>query len=662
VKHPAVTLGLALATATPWYVLAQGINTIRSEARVVLVDAVVTDKKGLVPDLAAKDFEVFEDGKKQTITSFSSPADPAAESKSQVRYTILLFDDSGMDNAERRSAREAAIRFVGANAGASQMIALVNVRGGLQLAQNFTGDAARLKAVLGASDRSAMNLNRTAPDRTSGLFSAVQSLAENLASTPGRKTLIVLTADFELGAAERAGAVDAAASAAIDACNRADVAVYGIDTRSIAASPTGSGGRVRVGPPMGGMTIGGCTPDSPIIGCHAGFDDKPVEDGTRNQKTALLVLAAGSGGLLIDSTNDLAGGLDRIGREQNEFYVLGYTPPETPEGSCHKLRVKVDRGGAAVRARAAYCNARFKNVLAEGAEEKKMEKELESLPAAAPGGSNASVEVPSFYTSGSLARVNLAMEIPLRKVKTEKQDGKLRGAVHLLGIAHRPDGSVASRFSESVGLEFSDAKQLAAFLAVPFRYENQFEIVAGSYTLDVAWDAGDESRGMVETPLVVNPYQLAQFAVSGVVLSREYGPASDLRLNTGAMWTADRTPLIAGSLRILPSGSNRFRKTDTPVVYAEIYEPLLSAPEPKAALGVGVGIRILSRKTGAQMLDTGILRIQLPAAGGNVAIPVVQRVPIDSLAPGSYRLEFEAGDSAGKVARAYTDLEIEPLN
>jgi hypothetical protein len=75
-----------------------------------------------------------------------------------------------------------------------------------------------------------------------------------------------------------------------------------------------------------------------------------------------------------------------------------------------------------------------------------------------------------------------------------------------------------------------------------------------------------------------------------------------------------------------------------------------------------VGIRILSRKTGAQMLDTGVLRIQLPPPGGNAAIPVAQRVPIGSLPPVAYRIELEARDTAGHVARSYTDLEIEPLN
>jgi len=53
----------------------------------------------------------------------------------------------------------------------------------------------------------------------------------------------------------------------------------------------------------------------------------------------------------IFNTNDLLGGLERIGREQNEFYILGYVPGDTPEGSCHTLKVKLNRGGLNVRAR-----------------------------------------------------------------------------------------------------------------------------------------------------------------------------------------------------------------------------------------------------------------------------------------------------------------------
>ena len=47
-------------------------EVIRVETRLVLVDTVVTDKKGnYIRDLTQKDFKVWEDGKEQAITSFS---------------------------------------------------------------------------------------------------------------------------------------------------------------------------------------------------------------------------------------------------------------------------------------------------------------------------------------------------------------------------------------------------------------------------------------------------------------------------------------------------------------------------------------------------------------------------------------------------------------
>jgi VWFA-related protein len=652
---------VSVLLAAPLHIFAQGNNTIRSETKIVLVDAVVTDKKGYVHDLTAKDFEVFEDDKKQTITSFSSEADPAGASTSQAHYTVLLFDNSSMDNSDQRRARAAAMQFVETNAEPNQMIAIVNFRGALQVAQNFTDDPGRLKTVLRGGETTALSASRASPDLASAaglgassLFLAVRGLARNLTSAPGRKTLVLLSADAQFRLEEHSAEI----KAALDACNRANVAIYAIDTRGFIASPTGFGGRVNAGEPPARFRIGGlgCVPDSNAIGCQQASAEMPAAaDGSRNQQAALLVLSAGSGGFMISNTNDLAGGLEKIGKEQREYYLLGYTPPDSPEGSCHKLRVKVDRGGIAVRARAGYCNARSNNALAGSS----IEKALEGLPVLPAGGPNASLQAAFFYTSDNLARVDLAMEIPLKKVKTEKVHGKLRGAVHVLGVAHRHDGSVAARFSESVGLEFNNEKQLAAFLSSPFHYENQFEIVPGSYSLDVAYDAGDASRGKVETPLMVDAHQAAQFALSGLVLSREYGPASDPRLHTAAMWTADRTPLLAEGMRLVPSGSHRFKKTDAPAVYVEIYEPLLVAPDPRVVLGVGITMRIFDRKTGQQKLDTGLLRVILPAAKSSPAIPIGKRVPIDSLAPGSYRLELEAGDTAGKSARRTADFEIE---
>ena len=79
---------------------------IKTETRVVLVDAVVTGKKGeYIRDLTAKDFRVFEDNNEQKVTSFSFEADPDSPANSQKRYLVLFFDNSTMDFGAQARAR-----------------------------------------------------------------------------------------------------------------------------------------------------------------------------------------------------------------------------------------------------------------------------------------------------------------------------------------------------------------------------------------------------------------------------------------------------------------------------------------------------------------------------------------------------------------------------
>src|SRR5207342_2241926 len=100
--------------------------------------------------------------------------------------------------------------------------------------------------------------------------------------------------------------------------------------------------------------------------------------GATDNQNVMYLLAEGTGGFVIVNTNDLIGGMKKIGQEQNQYYIVGYTPPESAEGSCHALRVKVDRGGTSVRSRAGYCNVKSRDVLAGNP----VEKTLESRAAA----------------------------------------------------------------------------------------------------------------------------------------------------------------------------------------------------------------------------------------------------------------------------------------
>ena len=68
-----------------------------------------------------------------------------------------------------------------------------------------------------------------------------------------------------------------------------------------------------------------------------------IPPNVETNEEAMYMLANGTGGFVIVNTNDLASGMDKIAREQDQYYVLGYTPPESAEGSCHSLKVKVDK-------------------------------------------------------------------------------------------------------------------------------------------------------------------------------------------------------------------------------------------------------------------------------------------------------------------------------
>jgi len=346
--------------------------------------------------------------------------------------------------------------------------------------------------------------------------------------------------------------------------------------------------------------------------------------------------------------------MEKIAKEQNEYYVLSYTPPDSPEGSCHTLRVKVDRGGTIVRARSGYCNSRPVDLLAG----KPLEKELENRASGSQAGNlKASMEAPFFYTSPNTARVNLAMEIPVDFVKFEKEKGKQHAEVNVLGIAYKPDGSVGARFSDTVNLDFEGKKEAEQFTRQVFHYENQFDIGSGEYNLKVVFSSRGESFGRVEMPLAIDAYDGKQFAISGIALSKEMHRVSDMATGLDAQLLEDRTPLVTQGVQIVPTGSYHFKTTDPAAIYVEVYEPLLlGASHPK----VGLELRVVDRKTGEQKMDAGFSNTETSMQQGNPVIPVGMKLPVNTLPPGSYRAELKAMDSAGNSSKArIAEFEVE---
>ena len=745
-------------------------TVIRTETREVLVDVVVTDKKGgYVPDLEMKDFKVWEDNKEQQVKSFSFGADAANPDGSKKRYLVIFFDASTMNAAEQANARQAAAKFIASNAGPDHLMAVVNFTGSLQVAQNFTDDIARLQESVAGIKSSAVSPNLTASlgggpslgraERDFGartMLLGVMSLAKNLADIHGRKSLILFTSGFPLTNEARSEV-----TAAISQCNKSNVAVYPIDARGLTPGgaltdpslPMGRGGRGRASLDLpaaarsglalaafpveriasffqqrGGGTTGGTTGGNPgggntggtpggvnrgggVTGTPNGGNTNPTTRGgnstgntsgntvtrgnTNNnnpggggnnnnnnrynpldptgrnpysgsraiipefptglsdRQEVMYMLANGTGGFVIVNTNDLLGGMVKIGHEQNQYYVLAYTPPESPEGSCHTLKVKVDRGGTNVRARSGYCNVKSHDSLAGSPVEKTLESRVTG---SSPGNITASMRAPFFYTSSDTARVAVAMEIPIDKLKFEKVKGKQHAAINVLGIAYRQDGTVAARFSDSVKFDFENTKEADRFKSTPLHYENQFDVGSGQYTLKVAFDSGGDNFGKLETPLQINQYDGKQFAVSGLALSTKYSATSQADTSMDAILLEGRSPLVAGNMQFTPTGSTHFSRNDPLVMYFEVYEPLLTQEKPPQ---LGAQVRIIDAKTGEEKVDSGAVAISNYVRPGSPVVSAGLKVPVQGLTSGNYHLEVKALDSAGNFAVRSTDFVIE---
>jgi hypothetical protein len=226
-------------------------------------------------------------------------------------------------------------------------------------------------------------------------------------------------------------------------------------------------------------------------------------------------------------------------------------------------------------------------------------------------------------------------------LKFESQKGKLHAEINFLGIASAADGTVGARFSDSLKLD-PDSRGKA------LHYEKEFKIVPGSYNFTMAFSSGGESVGKLEMPLTVDTRQPGQLALSGLVLSKETHPAAELGLGMAGL-VESRTPLLAGGVQIVPSGSTQFTKSEPGFVYFEVY-----APDPAS---LRAGIKVLDKKTGEPKVDMGLLKLSPPKNGGD-AIPGGSKLPIDSLAAGSYELEVTAVDASGKQAKRTAEFEV----
>jgi VWFA-related protein len=294
----------------------QPVSTLKVNVDVVQLFFNVKDKKGgLIPNLTKDDFQVFEDGKPQTIKYFS------AESNLPLTLGILI-DASGSQMRVLDMEKEVGGEFLSQILREKDLAFVISFDVNVDLLQDFTNSAHSLKAALNRARINAPPAGGGVPGLGGGpvptagvprgtlLYDAVYLAShDQLAQQVGRKAMVLLTDGEDQGSQLKI-------KDAIEAAQKADSIVY------------------------------------VLLCADRGFYGFGYT-GDREMKK----LTEETGGRVIEvgnKFNKLKQGFDQIARELRSQYNIGYVPTNTKrDGTFRKVGIR-SKNGYKIQARTGY--------------------------------------------------------------------------------------------------------------------------------------------------------------------------------------------------------------------------------------------------------------------------------------------------------------------
>jgi VWFA-related protein len=154
--------------------------TFRAETELVHFGVTVVDRRGnFIADLTAEDFEIVEEGQKQSLRIFARGDD--GESAPEM-HVGLLFDTSGSMGEDIKLARSAAIKFLNTLKDAEDMT-LVDFDTEVRVAKYGQGDFPRMVE----------RIRSRKPDGWTALYDALGVYLDGATEDDGRTILVLYT-------------------------------------------------------------------------------------------------------------------------------------------------------------------------------------------------------------------------------------------------------------------------------------------------------------------------------------------------------------------------------------------------------------------------------------------------------------------------------------
>jgi VWFA-related protein len=535
----AVTGFLFLAAGAAFGQLKETVNVNLVEVPVTVVDRGGNPVRGLTADK----FELIDQGQKRTITTFEvidyattlrsvSPLNPAAR-----RSFLLLFDLSFSSPLGRMKAQDAARNFIARNMQRRDLAAVgtIDVERGFRLLTAFTTDRNMLAAAVSnpvnfrSSDplqiSGAQSFEPTAaaglqvtPDshgiddfakeiqrgqnriddqfnrsRIERQISLLGGLARTLRMLPGRKQVVFFSEGFDPRlvqgrdarardeALEEMTLIEHGEPYKVDSDlrygNSASLSILEQMSRTFRASDV-----VLHGVDIRGVRV-----------------QNDLELGAKiNSNDGLFLLSNPTGGEVFRNSNDLDNDLQRMLRQQEVVYILGFQAPTANPGKFHELKVKLHGvGGVRVFNRAGYYESGSENALERALTN--AEIVLNDLPQSDVG---VAALAAAFPTAARNAQVPVILEIGGDDLMRDLKSSQFNVEIYI--YAFDEDGIVHDRMFQRLSLD--SAKVGEKLRSSGIKYYATLSLPEGRYAIkSLVRVAETEKKGYARADVVVPP-------------------------------------------------------------------------------------------------------------------------------------------------------------
>jgi len=616
-----------------------------------------------------------------TATGSTEPK-PRTPSGFPRNIIALVLDGQSTEAANLKHVRDGMLKYIRERISDSDSVALFSISGGLQLLQPFTQDKAKLIAAVekayysstasktsearGLSEdiramreqiasgpeleggpapgqgfngsaaaqaliarhvleqyialRSTLGAQQTRP-----VLAALAAISEGLRPIPGKKTLVMFSQGFVAPES-----LDWQVQSTIDIANRANVAIYIIDSGGLTGGAPTSGALVA-GSPLGGISGGLDMEQRRRSAAGESVFDISRQEGLNRQQDLLYRISEDTGGRFVKNTNDIAGGLERIDAEIRSRYTLAYrsTDPNF-DGSFRKVKIEVRRPDISVFTRAGYYAIPPSQIIPFSPDEQRLLANFAimqtnpTLPL--------SLELHSFRSREGLYVVPLSFEIPPAAMQFDRKGDKQHLHMEVLGVVRaESQDKILSRLGGNFDVWLS-AQQYESILNDKIFYRQDMQLSAGNYTVDLIVRDRLSGKVAARREKLLLPETGSDFWTTEAVLSHHAEPLKQTK-GTGDV-------LSEGSVQIRPSPSREFHATDNLIIFFKLYNAAIARETGKTLVRVTVTLmkdgRLVSRP----------LDYQLAEAPSELApdLTFAKYLKLTGLAPGKYSAVIESRD------------------